>query len=240
MKLALEDQIWGRLYGPYGNRRVNTLVAQLADEWKTEIAKELFWEELHHQDDIYPVTHAALPWLADISPPDAEGFEEIQLFLSHVIHCANLAYGTGCDGTGPKGKYRGLSTRISDHHHSWIPEHEWLKDEDRPVLIGLEGWFSGNCALLAEKCLDLVGADLIVAAHALEGFATLKGSERVAFSIQMLAAGEDMQFIHQELGDYDTNDSQAVGLLYPHIQQRNPLIASFILDYPGCTYAPKH
>lgn len=240
MKLALDDQLWTRLYGPYGNRTANTLLAQLAERWDTEIANELFWGELHHQDDIYPVTFAALPWLADISPPDGEGFEETQLFLSHVIHCASLAYGTGCDGTGPRGRYRGLSTCISDHHHSWIPEDEWLRDEDQPVLLGLERWFSESCALLAEKCLVLAGTDLTVAAHAIEGFATLKGSERVAFSIQMLAAGEDIGFIHKELGDYDTNDSQVVGLLHPHLQQQSPLIMSFVLDYPGCTYAPEH
>ncbi|MGC1497187.1 MAG: hypothetical protein WA790_15360 [Sulfitobacter sp.] len=240
MKLALDDQIWERLYGPYGNRSVNTLLAQLSERWHTAIAEKLFWEELHHQDDIYPVTFAALPWLTDISPLDGEGFEETQLFLSHVIYCANLVYGTGSDGTGPRGKYRGLSTGISDHQHSWIPEGEWLREEDQPVLLGLESWFSMNCVLLAEKCLALVGSDLTVAAYALEGFATLKGSVRVSSSVQMLAQGEDMQFIYQELGHYDINDSQVVGLLYPRIQQRSPLIASFVLDYPGCTFVPEH
>ncbi|MBG6148648.1 hypothetical protein IWQ51_006815 [Labrenzia sp. EL_142] len=240
MKLALEDQVWKRLYGPYGNRSVNTLLTQLSTRWDTALAKELFWEELHHQDDIYPVTFAALPWLSDISPPDGEGFEETQLFLSHVIRCANLSDGTGYDGSGPRRKYRGLSNRISDHHLSWIPEDEWLRDEDQPVLLGLEDWFSENCASLAEMCLVLVSTDLSVAAYALEGFATLKGSERVAFSVQMLADGEDMQFIHKELGDYDTNDSHVVGLLYPLIQQRSPQIASFVLNYPGCTHVPEH
>lgn len=169
-----------------------------------------------------------------------EGFEETQLFLSHVIHCANLGYGTGCDGTGPRGKYRGLSTRISDHHYSWIPKDEWLRDEDRFVVLGLKGWFSENCASLAENCLALVGPDPTVSAYAIEGFATLKGSERVSSSVQMLADGESIGFIQQELGDYDTRDSHVVGLLYPTIQQRSPSIAAFVLDYPGCTYVPEH
>ena len=54
MKLALEDQIWKRIYGPYGNKSVNTLRAQLSDQWDTAIAEKLFGEELHHQNDIYP------------------------------------------------------------------------------------------------------------------------------------------------------------------------------------------
>jgi hypothetical protein len=48
MKLALDDDIWARLYGPYGNRAVNTLLAQLAERWDPEVAKHLFWDELHH------------------------------------------------------------------------------------------------------------------------------------------------------------------------------------------------
>ena len=41
MKLALEDQIWKRLYGPYGNKSVNTLLAQLSDQWDTAVAEKL-------------------------------------------------------------------------------------------------------------------------------------------------------------------------------------------------------
>ena len=81
MKLALEDQIWKRLYGPYGNTSVNTLLAQLSDQWDTAIAEKLFGEGLHQQNDIYPATFAALPWLSHISPPEGEGFEGTQLFF---------------------------------------------------------------------------------------------------------------------------------------------------------------
>ena len=115
-----------------------------------------------------------------------------------------------------------------------------MRDEDRSVVRELEGWFSENCASLAENCLALVGPDPTVAAYAIEGFATLKGSERVLSSVQMLAAGEDIGFIQQELGDYDTRDSHVVELLYPTIQQRSSLAAAFLLDYPGCTYLPEH
>lgn len=238
MKLAFADELWSRLYGPYGNRSVNQLLAALSEEWDSAVAKELYWEELHHQDDIYPATFAALPWLVELSPSRGEAFEETHLFLSHIIHCACTGGGTGCDGTGPRGKYRGLSTEISDHQHSWIPESEWLTAEDQPVLIKLEQWFSDNCPTITERCLNLVGSDPLISAYALEGFATLNGSTRVAWSAQMFANGEDIEFIQRELGDFDECDKTVVERLYPHVHERNPELVSFMLDYPGATFVP--
>lgn len=238
MKVAFADELWSRLYGPYGNRSVNKQLVALSEQWDSAVANELYWEELHHQDDIYPATFAALPWLVELSPSRGEGFEETHLFLSHVIHCACVEGGTGCDGTGPRGKYRGLSTEISDHQHSWIPESEWLTAEDLPFLVNLEKWFTYHCATLAEDCLRLIGSDLMVSAYALEGFATVNGSSRVAGSSQMFADGEDVNLIQRELGDYDERDTIAVERLYPHVRERNPELTSFMLDYPGCTFEP--
>jgi hypothetical protein len=238
MKIAFEDGIWNRLYGPYGNRSVNTQLRTLSEKWDNVIAKELFWEELHHQDDIYPATFASLPWLVELSPSKDEAFEATHLFLSHVIHCACTEGGTGCDGIGPRGKYRGLSTKIEDHHHSWIPQSEWLTVKDQPILIGLEQWFSENWPMIANRCLNLVGSDLVVSAYAVEGFASANGSSRVAWSIQMFADGEDVELISRELGAYDDRDAIVVAKLFPHLHERNPDLASFLLDYPGCNFVP--
>jgi hypothetical protein len=68
IKIAFADNIWSRLYGPYGNRSVELQLRMLSEKWDNAVAKELFWEELHHQDDIYPATFAALPWLVALSP----------------------------------------------------------------------------------------------------------------------------------------------------------------------------
>lgn len=238
MKIAFADSIWSRLYGPYGNRSVDVRLRLLSEKWDNAVAKDLFWEELHHQDDIYPATFAALPWLVELSPSKGEGFEETHLFLSHVIHCACTGVGTGCDGTGPRGKYRGLSTKIADHQHSWIPQSEWLAIEDRHILINLEQWFSDNCLVIAKRCLSLVSSDPVVSAYAIEGFASVHGGSRVAWSTQMFADGEDVNLISQELGAYDHRDTIAVAKLFPHIHEKNPDLASFMLDYPGCTFVP--
>lgn len=238
MKIAFADEIWSRLYGPYGNRSVNRQLETLSEQWDRAVANEPYWEELHHQDDIYPATFAALPWLVDLSPSRGEAFEETHLFLSHVIHCACTEGGTGCDGTGPRGRYRGLSTEVSHHQHLWIPENEWLSGGDQRVLIKLEQWFSDNCLTIAERCLSLVGSDPMISADALEGFATANGSSKVAWSTQMFANGEDLDRINRELGDYDERDTLAVSRLYPLVHERNPDLASFMLDYPGCTFVP--
>ena len=238
MKIAFSDDVWSRLYGPYGNRSVDMELRQLSEKWDNAVAKELFWEELHHQDDIYPATFAALPWLVELSPSKGEAFQETYLFLSHVIHCACTEGGTGHDGTGPRGKYRGLSTKTEDHEHSWIPQSERLTIEDQPVLIKLEQWFSENCLKIATRCLSLVNSDPVVSAHAIEGFASAHGGSRVAWSTQLFADGEDVEFISRELGVYDDYDTATVAKLFPHVQERNPDLASFMLDYPGCNIVP--
>jgi len=238
MKVAFADNVWSRLYGPYGNRSVNTQLMALSEQWDNAVAKELFWEDLHHQDDIYPATFAAMPWVVELSPSEGEAFEETYLFLSHVIHCAFFEGGTGCDGTGPRGKYRGLSTEIADHQHSWIPQSEWLTIKDQPILIRLERWFSKNWPMIAKRCLNLVGSDLMISAYAIEGFASANGGSRVAWSTQMFADGEDVGFISGELGAYDDRDTMTVAKLFPHVHERNPDLASFMLDYPGCNFVP--
>lgn len=239
MKIAFTNDIWNRLYGPYGNRPVNAQLRTLSEKWDDSVAQKLFWEELHHQDEVYPATFASLPWLVDLLPLDGTASEELHLFLSHVIHCACTEGGTGCDGAGPRGKYRGISTKIADHQHSWIPQREWLTPQDQPTLINLEQWFSANHLAIARQCLSLVSsAAPVVSAYAIEGFATACGGTKVAWSAQMFANGESVDFICKELGPYDEFDTMTVAKLFAVIHKRSPELTSFLLSYPGCTFVP--
>ena len=78
----------------------------------------------------------------------------------------------------------------------------------------------------------------MTSAYALEGFATANDGVRVAWAANMFANGESLDLIQQDLGDYTQRDTLVVQRLYPHIHQKNPELAAFLLDYPGCTFVP--
>lgn len=230
MKIALDHEIWQRLYGPYGNRNVNQILHDLRREWDADTANELFWEELHHQDTIYPVTFAALPWLVELAPDERSKGEEFWLFFSHVIYCAVARFGA----TSTNENFRGLSTSLEDHHHSWLPENERLNSFDLEILKQLEKWFEAHAEAFALRCLTLVDGDLQQSAYAIEGYISLLGSDRIAWAIIMFSDGHPMNEIVQEQGALDDNDNVALSKLLPHITERNPQIAEFIVSYPGC------
>ena len=112
MKISLSAPIWSRLYGPYGVEDVAGGLRRLQTEWDEEVARDLYWEKLHHQETLYPVTYAALPWLWDMpSCPPSEQKNRL-MFFSHVIDCALSA------GRDPSGLYQGLGLRFEDHQQS--------------------------------------------------------------------------------------------------------------------------
>ena len=113
MLLALNDPIWERLYGPSGTKNVSSFIARLLEEWDEALARELYWDWLQHQDTLYPVTYAALPYLWQISARENHGEVETLQFFSQVLVCAF---------SGPAEALNGLSLNIPDHHHPWIPE----------------------------------------------------------------------------------------------------------------------
>ncbi|WP_042479072.1 hypothetical protein [Bacillus ndiopicus] len=66
--LEWTSDVWGKLMGPYGSGEgVPALLQQLMQEYNQEIADELFQEYLFHQNTIYTVTYAAVPYLAHIA-----------------------------------------------------------------------------------------------------------------------------------------------------------------------------
>ncbi|WP_107838122.1 hypothetical protein [Metasolibacillus meyeri] len=66
--LTWTSDIWGKLMGPYGSgENVPVLLQQLTQKYDQEIADELFEEYLFHQNTIYTVTYAAVPYLVQIA-----------------------------------------------------------------------------------------------------------------------------------------------------------------------------
>lgn len=88
MKIPLNNPIWGRLYGPCGVQNVNKNLQKLHSASDHDVAEDLYWEKWHHQDDLYPVTCAALPWLWDMQPEDKDLNTSLLCFVSHAISCS--------------------------------------------------------------------------------------------------------------------------------------------------------
>lgn len=198
-KIALDDPIWTRLYGPYGVRDVPSLLESLASKWDEGRASQLFWEELHHQNDLYPVTFAALPWLWDIVQKLPSQPKSSLDFFSHVLRCAVAPCGTGRYGAGPRGKYRGLSVNEKHHAHSFIPSNQRLEKEDMSTLDVLERWFEQNASIIADTCLEAIETkEKWEVAILIEGPIALHGAEEVAQAVTMWADEVPMEEIISE------------------------------------------
>lgn len=66
--LAWNSDVWGKLMGPYGTgENVPALLQQLIQNYDQEIADELFEEYLFHQNTIYTITYAVVPYLVQIA-----------------------------------------------------------------------------------------------------------------------------------------------------------------------------
>lgn len=233
MKIPLSDSIWTRLYGPYGLDEITHDLRQLDEAWDENLATELFWERLHHQDDLYPITFAALPWLWACAPRSPSGSLEALAFFSHVIYCATASYGTGCDGQGPRGRYRGLSLKTEDHRLKWIPEAEHLLDQDMTVLEKLEGWFTATMPEIADVCIRAVPNDDRYDAAALsKGVAALHGGREVAVAVDWWADDQGARYISKH-PPAEQDRAAARGTLAA-LGNRNHELADFLRTYAAC------
>ncbi|WP_175549202.1 hypothetical protein [Litoreibacter ascidiaceicola] len=227
----MSDPIWSRLYGPYGIDDVAGILGKLEWGWDKAIAKDLYWEKLHHQDDIYPVTFAALPWLWKISDAKSGADLDSLLFFSHVLYCATTSGGTGCDGQGPRGKYRGLPLNCNEHALGWLPKEKHLRPEDTVVLARLEDWFTANLNGISEICLDAITEDSDYSAAALTtGFSSLHGSENAVTLVTLWADEHDFDFI-REVVSLSATDISLLRSLSTKLTTKNRKLANFIREY---------
>jgi len=78
--LKWNSDVWGKLSGPYSSaENIPVLLQQLMQQYNQELFDEIFQEYLYHQNTIYTVTYAAMPFLAQIacSTSDAEVRKEL-------------------------------------------------------------------------------------------------------------------------------------------------------------------
>ena len=181
MLIPLDDEIWSRLYGPYGLQDVAGILEALKASWDEETAQDLFWEKLHHQDDLYPVTYAALPWLWEMRRGQLD--QETALFLSHAVHCAVFPRDSGIAGIGARGKFNGLSLRVVDHQKGWL-NGAHLTQNDLLKVKALEDWLDATKGTICKACLALVAqADGWVARCLTSGFLALRGAWNAEFAL---------------------------------------------------------
>lgn len=231
MQISLSEPIWKRLYGPYGIQDVAGVLRKLEGSWDVDLAEDLFWEKLHHQDDLYPVTYAALPWLWETYPQASKSTSDALVFFSHVLDCAIRPGGTGCDGEGPRGHYRGLSLLAADHAHTWIAENDHLQDTDMDVLRSLERWFSTTAPTIANRCIQAVSAkDRYEAAMLSTGFATLHRGYNTAIAMIWWADEHDMATILEHWRP-SSQDVQAAATVRRMISDRNSELGKFLEAY---------
>ncbi|BFH64174.1 hypothetical protein [Paenibacillus azoreducens] len=81
--LKPNSNIWRKLTGPYGSsENVPVLLQQLMRQYSQEVFDELFQEHLFHQNTIYPVTYAAMPFLAQIACSTSDAEVRKELFIN--------------------------------------------------------------------------------------------------------------------------------------------------------------
>ncbi len=224
-KIPLTDAIWSRLYGPYGARDVAATLADLSDGWDESIASELYWNRLHHQDDIYPVTFAALHWLWEVTPASENGKIERLYFFSHVMACAFRSAPFRAQVDGSKRDLNGLSLRAKDHHRHWIAPEFWLTETDMSRLAELRDWLMSNAQVIAEECVRHCQLENpAYAGYLLEGPFTIAGHEAIANASIMWSEGYEITEIVAECGPIVLDDAKAAKLMAKRI---SPINASF-------------
>ncbi|MBR9764649.1 MAG: hypothetical protein GYB53_14255 [Rhodobacteraceae bacterium] len=226
MRLDLSDPIWSRLYGPHGVPRQPDLperLGRLSARWDEEAAQLLFWHELHHQEELYPLTYAVLPWLRLLAPQS----ERVAEFYAQVLFCARRQG----EETAP---FRGLSLRPQDHAHPWLPPAQRLQETDMPVLAALADWLRGEGAALAALCLAAVPEDQpALAAHLVGGVAGWNGARDLPLAMRMWADGEEIARIRAEGAPGAVDRIQALHLA-DALQARVPDLSSFLRAYVSC------
>jgi hypothetical protein len=204
MLIPLSDPIWSRLYGPYGLQDVAGDLGNLSVSWDREVADHLFWERLHHQETLYPVTYAALPWLRDIARRDPRARRDVLLFLSWIVYCA-LYPGEG------RGPLAGLSIDLADHRLKRLPVQNWLTEADLPVLRGLSDWAEAEFPLIAEDCIAAMTGE--EDRRRVSNLAWAPLSKWTAFTaaraLEMFTEDEEIAYIRSEL---DLNDPDFTAL----------------------------
>lgn len=205
MLIPLKDPIWSRLYGPYGVKDVAVALEGLSARWEKTVADTLFWERLHHQETLYPVTYAALPWLREIALRHKAARRDVLIFASWVIYCATT------QEVSEGERYLGLSTDLLRHHFQWIAHEQWLTESDMGLLQKLADWMDGEIPQIARDCIAEMGVetDRRTVSHLAWAPLCQWGGRLAARAVEMFTEGEEIDVIREAM---DLSDADYVAL----------------------------
>ncbi|MFY2823180.1 hypothetical protein [Ruegeria sp. MALMAid1280] len=129
--------------------------------------------------------------------------------------------------------YNGLSLKLNDHLHSWIPEHSRLTSGDMEILAALESWYSANCSNIANTCLAAIdGNDDYLDAILSVGYASPHGGD----AAPALIIGWADKCEPEEVLEYfpmQTWDVSVLSALSKMLKSKNDRLADFLDDIVG-------
>lgn len=182
MKIVLDDPIWGSLYGPYGVEPVPEILAKLLEGWDEGLASDLFWSKLHHQETLYPVTYAAVPWLWQIAQDQECARTEVLVFLANVISLSR--------SHDREGQLNGLPLRNVDQWQAGAVLKYKLTAQDFAVLGKLEKGYLALESEIAQACLaQALVVDEMTCAWLLKAPAHQAGAADLAYDVEIAVMG---------------------------------------------------
>lgn len=228
MKIPFEDPIWDLMFGPYGVEEVPSILRSLKDRWDQPLADNLYWEKLHHQESLYPVTYAALPWLWAMAPKDLTNL----CFFSWIIRCAT--YRLHWDGSmAVAGKYHGLPHHSDTEDTAFLLQSVTLIERHQEQMVGLVNWCDTSFPEIANRCQSALAEcrsphDLH---YLLVGPMTFDGAQDVANVFGMWCDGHELQDIADELEPWTEADVRMATKWAAIFEQRAPNCGAILREY---------
>ncbi|MED3803499.1 hypothetical protein P4562_16350 [Lysinibacillus xylanilyticus] len=168
--LELTSAVWGNLTGPYGSgENVPALLQQLKQAYDKETVDALFENYFFHQNTIYTVTYAAVPYLMQIAC--STNYPEVQHHL--FIICGIIEASRGDSGFP-------TDLKILDEHIGADIYNSYIEAIRKMALLGK------NVRTYATTLDDNVEKRYVLAADA-----AYRGAYRLSDMLMMFVTGEE-------------------------------------------------
>lgn len=168
--LELTSAVWGNLTGPYGSgENVAALLQRLKQAYDKVTVDALFENYLFHQNTIYTVTYAAVPYLMQIAC--STNYPEVQ---HHLFIICGIIEASHADSGFP------TDLKILDEHIGADIYNSYIEAIRKMALLGID-------VLTYATTLD----DNVEKRYVLAADATYRGAYRLTDILMMFVSGEE-------------------------------------------------